>query len=66
MERKLKLGYAMCGSFCTLERSIRVLTQLAAKGYDLYPIMSPITYSTDTRFGRAVDFRWAVEVACRR
>ena len=66
MERKLKLGYAMCGSFCTLERSIRVLTQLAEKGYDLYPIMSPITYSTDTRFGRAEDFRWAVEDACGR
>ena len=66
MEGKIRLGYAMCGSFCTLEHSVRVLTLLAAKGYDLYPIMSPITYSTDTRFGRAEDFRWAVEDACGR
>ena len=35
-------------------------------GWDLYPIMSPITYETDTRFGKAADFRARIEEICGR
>ena len=64
---KPKLGYALCGSFCTLAQSVQVLEELAAEGcYDLYPIMSGITYETDTRFGKAEEFRRRVESACGR
>ncbi len=60
----LKVGYAMCGSFCTLKRAVEELKVLKEKGFDIYPIMSPITYSTDTRFGKAADFIKEVEETC--
>ena len=41
------IGYALCGSFCTLFRSVEILTQLKEKGYDILPIMSEITATTD-------------------
>lgn len=44
------IGYAMCGSFCTLSRSLEEMRSLAERGYEILPIMSPITYLTDTRF----------------
>ena len=62
----LSVGYCLCGSFCTLGQSIAVLQTLAEKAYDLHPIMSEITYSTDTRFGRCQDIRERVEAICGR
>ena len=44
------IGYAFCGSFCTLESSLRVLGQLSFAGYEIQPIMSETVYNTDTRF----------------
>ena len=55
------IGYALCGSFCTLSRSVQILRDLRAAGYDILPIMSEITCTTDTRFGHAADFVWQVE-----
>lgn len=49
------LGYAMCGSFCTLAKSISVMKKLST-AYSILPIMSQNTYSLDTKFGRAEDF----------
>ncbi|MBQ1283784.1 MAG: dipicolinate synthase subunit B [Clostridia bacterium] len=60
----LKVGYAMCGSFCTLKRAVEEIKVLKEKDFDIYPIMSPITYSTDTRFGKAADFISEVEEIC--
>lgn len=60
----LKVGYAMCGSFCTLKRAVEEIKVLKEKDFDIYPIMSPITYSTDTRFGKAADFIGEVEEIC--
>lgn len=62
----ISIGYCLCGSFCTLERSIAALQALAEQGYDLHPIMSEITYATDTRFGRCQDFREQIEAICGR
>lgn len=62
----LKIGYAMCGSFCTLKRAIDEMAALKEKGYDIYPIMSPIVQSTDTRFGKAADFCDRVKNICGR
>lgn len=50
------IGYAFCGSFCTFERSIAVLRELAEK-YEIQPIMSYNAASTDTRFGLCHDFK---------
>lgn len=49
------IGYAMCGSFCTMKRSLEILSSLSAT-YDMLPIMSHMVYSTDTRFGTAEGF----------
>lgn len=58
------IGYAFCGSFCTLARSVAVLRRLKESGHDLLPIMSDTTYTTDTRFGTAADFIWQIEDIC--
>ena len=58
------IGYAMCGSFCTLERSVDELELLCLSGYEIMPVMSEICYSTDTRFGKASDRIKRVEELC--
>lgn len=65
MGNKITLGFALCGSFCTLNKAICQL-ELLSKEYNILPIMSEITYSTDTRFGTAEHFRERVESACQR
>lgn len=60
------IGYALCGSFCTLSKSVRILDQLKSAGFDILPIMSEITATTDTRFGKASDFIWQIEDICGR
>lgn len=59
------IGFAMCGSFCTLKRSFEILSSLC-KTYGVLPIMSPITYETDTRFGTAEDHITRAEKLCGR
>lgn len=60
------IGYAMCGSFCTVEDSIKQLEELIARGYDIVPIMSGNLYNTDTRFGSCLEFRRRVSELCGR
>ena len=61
----IKLGFAMCGSFCTLSKTIAEL-ELLAKDYDILPIMSEITYNTDTRFGPASGFITRIQQICHK
>ncbi len=49
----LRVGFAVCGSFCTFSRVFEQLEQLAALGCEITPIMSQNAYSLDTRFGTA-------------
>ena len=63
---ELTFGYAMCGSFCTFEKSLEQMRKLIEEGYHLLPIMSQNAYSTDTRFGKADDINWEVEDICNR
>ena len=60
------IGYAFCGSFCTLTRSLAELRRLRDAGYELQPIMSEHVYSLDTRFWAAKAFRDKVTDICRR
>ena len=60
------IGYAMCGSFCTLESSFKSLCELVRRGYDVLPIMSENAYTTDTRFQSAREFCERVESLCGR
>ena len=64
-ENKKRLGFALCGSFCTLDRVVKQL-ELLSEEYDITPIMSEKTYFTDTRFGKADDFIGRIEKACGR
>ncbi|WP_249293536.1 dipicolinate synthase subunit B [Fumia xinanensis] len=61
---KIKLGFAMCGSFCTFQPVLRMMEKCRDLGYDLVPIMSQNASSIDTRFGKAEDFIWQVEDIC--
>ncbi len=60
---KLKLGFAVTGSFCTFEKVIKALGELTDQ-YDITPIMSFSSYACDTRFGAAETFRKTVEGLC--
>ncbi len=64
-KKKLRLGYAFCGSFCTLSRSLSVMRSLSGR-FDIVPIMSERVISTDTRFGAASHFVSEVEKICDR
>ena len=60
------IGYAFCGSFCTLADSLVALEELACSGEEILPIMSERTYETDTRFFSAEEFRRRVRVITGR
>lgn len=59
------IGFAVCGSFCTLSKVIDVLRNLKSKNYNIIPIFSEMVYETDTRFYNAKDFRNDVEEICQ-
>lgn len=53
----LKVGFAMCGSFCTFSTVIPQMEALLENdNIEVLPIMSPAAYSTDTRFGKSSEF----------
>ena len=60
------IGYAMCGSFCTMEASLNQLELLIKEGCDVQPFMSDILYTTDTRFGKCDEINKRVEQLCGR
>ncbi|HHT64424.1 MAG: dipicolinate synthase subunit B [Bacillota bacterium] len=52
-----KIGFALTGSHCTIERVLSEIEKLIAdEGAEVYPIVSDSVNSTDTRFGTAT--RW--------
>ena len=67
MNRKeLRVGFAFCGSFCTMSRALDALEQTAARFGPVTPIVSQAVASTDTRFGAAHDFMREMERICGR
>ena len=63
LAEKIRLGFAVCGSFCTFKRVLEELEKLA-KEYDITPIMSSGAAFTDTRFGKAEDLRRRITEIC--
>ncbi len=63
MINKKRLGFAVCGSFCTFEKVLAEMEKLA-QIYDITPIMSEGASSTDSRFGRAEDFIKRITEIC--
>jgi dipicolinate synthase subunit B len=59
----MRIGFAVCGSFCTFEQAFSAMEQLA-NVHDLTPIFSNAAYDTDTRFGTAATFIERAKAIC--
>ena len=62
--KELRVGFAFCGSFCTMSRALDALEQTAARFGPVTPIVSETVASTDTRFGKSHDFMREMERLC--
>lgn len=51
----MKIGVAICGSFCTFEKAFKAAEKLSEEGAEIIPIMSFNAASLSTRFGKAED-----------
>lgn len=61
-----KIGIALTGSFCTMERVMTVIEQLLLEGAEIYPILSENVRLLDTKFGTAAKWRQQLEeMGCR-
>ena len=56
-----KVGVIMTGSFCTFSKVIPQIKELINRGADVIPIMSEHSYSMDTKFGKAEQFKNEIE-----
>lgn len=62
-----RVGWALCGSFCTLAEAFGALEGFKKEtDADMTPIMSGITRAQSTRFGEADDFAARAEKICAR
>ncbi len=57
----INVGFAMTGSYCTFSSVIPQIENLVAEEAVVYPIMSENASKTDTRFGKAEDFKYRIE-----
>ena len=53
--RQERIGFALCGSFCTHEAVLRALQTLTEIYETVIPIVSEISAASDTRFGDAAE-----------
>jgi len=63
MEQK-RVGFALCGSFCTHAKAVAALESVKARFGDVTPIVSETTAALDTRFGNAHDLLRELERIC--
>ena len=59
----MNIGFCMCGSFCTFAKVFPVLEELV-KDHTVFPILSPSSACTDSRFGTAEEHLRRVEEIC--
>ncbi len=59
----MTIGFAMCGSFCTYAKVFPIMEKLARE-HTIVPILSPVSYVTDSRFGTAADNIRAITEIC--
>jgi dipicolinate synthase subunit B len=53
----VKIGFALTGSFCTLEEVMVQVQNLINEGANVYAIISQMVAETDTRYGTAVQWK---------
>ena len=58
--RKERIGFAICGSFCTHEAVLEALRELTERYETVIPIVSETVSFTDTRFGDAEELMEAL------
>lgn len=56
----IRVGLALTGSHCTIEKILIELKALIKEGAIVFPILSPAVNCTDTRFGSAASFKRAL------
>lgn len=61
----MRIGFALCGSFCTYHKVFPIMEQLAQK-HKIVPIFSESAGSLDSRFGEAASFLAFAERICGR
>ncbi len=61
----MKLGFALCGSFCTYAKVFPVMEALC-RDYEVVPIFSQASANIDSRFGRAEEHLHRAEAICGR
>lgn len=61
----ITVGYAFCGSFCTIKNSIEALKELSKYNIKIKPIMSQIVQTANTRFYKAAELSEEVEDICK-
>lgn len=59
-----RIGFAMCGSFCTFSKAFEQMIKLKAAGAELTPIMSYHASTLDTKFGTAAENIMTAENIC--
>lgn len=64
--KEVRVGFALTGSFCTIEKALQAMEKTAADYRQILPILSETAASTDTRFGRAAELRQTVREICGR
>ena len=64
--KDVKVGFALTGSFCTLDIVFKQMRRLVDMGAEVYPITSYNVINNDTRFGKAEDFLARAEEICGR
>jgi len=52
-----RIGFALTGSFCTLDIALDIVSQLVESGAEVIPIISHAVDATDTKFGTASEFK---------
>ena len=57
----LRIGFALTGSFCTVDRALTALETVVRRWPGTRAILSETAGATDTRFGRAEDLRRHLE-----
>lgn len=62
----IKIGFAVCGSFCTFEKAFKQAEALVKMGAEVTPIMSFNASLMSTRFGTAEENKRRLEEICGR
>lgn len=62
----MRVVWAMCGSFCTFEKTVSVMEEMVRGGVQVLPLMSFNAAGLDTRFGKAEEWKNRVEAVTGR